>query len=187
MDTLYIHALRFARVRFARTAGILLLAVGFAAKAGAFWKRREIHQRQRRRTRGAPEKGEARDTEKVSGILAFVWQNEPNTGAEALDKDQPPLIASEVVDSRPGLRAPDRSRLEPTRTVEAGVCLKKAKRVPLKRNQLQRMGFQARALKRPKRGFLNEENGGGPGSTAAFRAQVVTRTAQRHGGRSKKA
>jgi len=71
--------------------------------------------------------------------------------------------------------------------VEAGVCLKKAKRVPLKRNQLQRMGFQARALKRPKRGFLNEENGGGPGSNAAFRAQAVTRTAQRPGGRSKKA
>jgi len=42
MDTLYIHALRFARVRFARTAGILLLAVGFAAKAGAFWKRRAV-------------------------------------------------------------------------------------------------------------------------------------------------
>jgi len=29
-------------VRFARTAGILLLAVGFAAKAGAFWKRRAV-------------------------------------------------------------------------------------------------------------------------------------------------
>ena len=35
----------------------------------------------------------------------------PNTGAEASAEDQPLLIASEVVNSRPRLCAPDRSRM----------------------------------------------------------------------------